>query len=52
MLLLLLFICLSNAKLHGLRSLWQILFHVGVASLSSHQTLTRQLRERQSGCGV
>ncbi|XP_003477051.1 vesicle-trafficking protein SEC22c isoform X2 [Cavia porcellus] len=51
-LLLLLFICLSNAKLHGLRSLWQILFHVGVASLSSHQTLTRQLRERQSGCGV
>ncbi|KAM6160126.1 vesicle-trafficking protein SEC22c [Erethizon dorsatum] len=51
-LLLLLFICLGNTYLHGLRNLWQILFHVGVAFLSSHQILTRQLQEKQSGCGV
>ncbi|XP_004640714.1 vesicle-trafficking protein SEC22c [Octodon degus] len=51
-LLLLLFICLGNAYLHGLRNLWQILFHVGVAFLSSHQILTRQLQEKQSDCGV
>ncbi|XP_013369033.1 PREDICTED: vesicle-trafficking protein SEC22c isoform X2 [Chinchilla lanigera] len=51
-LLLLLFICLGNAYLHGLRNLWQILFHVGVAFLSSHQILTRQLQEKQSDCSV
>ncbi|XP_010622793.1 vesicle-trafficking protein SEC22c isoform X1 [Fukomys damarensis] len=51
-LLMLLSICLGNVYLHGLRSLWQILFHVGVAFLSSHQTLTRQLQEKQSDCGV
>lgn len=50
--LMLLFICLGNVYLHGLRNLWQILFHVGVAFLSSHQILTRQLREKQSDCGV
>lgn len=50
--LLLLFICLGNLYLHGLRNLWQILFHVAVASLSSHQILTRQLQEKQSDCGV
>ncbi|KAM6169294.1 vesicle-trafficking protein SEC22c [Rhynchocyon petersi] len=47
-LLLLLLICLGNTYLHGLRNLWQILFHVGVASLSSHQILTRQLQEKQT----
>ncbi|XP_006155460.1 vesicle-trafficking protein SEC22c isoform X1 [Tupaia chinensis] len=50
--LLLLCICLGNTYLHGLRNLWQILFHVGVAFLSSHQILTRQLQEKQSDCGV
>lgn len=50
--LMLLFICLGNVYLHGLRNLWQILFHVGVAFLSSHQILTRQLQEKQSDCGV
>lgn len=51
-LLMLLSICLGNVYLHGLRSLWQILFHVGVAFLSSHQILTRQLQEKQSDHGV
>lgn len=50
--LLLLFICLGNVYLHGLRNLWQILFHIGVAFLSSHQILTRQLQEKQPDCGV
>ncbi|XP_066100581.1 vesicle-trafficking protein SEC22c [Saccopteryx bilineata] len=50
--LMLLCICLGNLYLHGLRNLWQILFHVGVAFLSSHQILTRQLQEKQSDCGV
>ncbi|XP_032716978.1 vesicle-trafficking protein SEC22c isoform X2 [Lontra canadensis] len=50
--LLLLFICLGNVYLHGLRNVWQILFHIGVASLSSHQILTRQLQEKQWDCGV
>ncbi|XP_036189171.1 vesicle-trafficking protein SEC22c isoform X1 [Myotis myotis] len=50
--LMLLFICLGNVYLHGLRNLWQILFHVGVASLSSHQILTRQLQEKPADCGV
>lgn len=50
--LMLLFICLGNVYLHGLRNLWQILFHIGVAFLSSHQILTRQLQDKQSDCGV
>lgn len=51
-LLMLVSICLGNAYLHGLRNTWQILFHVGVAFLSSYQILTRQLQERQADCGV
>ncbi|XP_040850240.1 vesicle-trafficking protein SEC22c isoform X2 [Ochotona curzoniae] len=50
--LMLLFICLGNVYLHGLRNLWQILFHIGVAFLSSYQILSRQLQEKQSDCGV
>lgn len=50
--LMLLLIFLGNMYLHGLRNLWQILFHVGVALLSSYQILTRQLQEKQSDCGV
>lgn len=50
--LMLLSICLGNVYLHGLRNLWQILFHISVAFLSSHQILTRQLQEKQSDCGV
>ncbi|KAM8810703.1 vesicle-trafficking protein SEC22c [Eudromia elegans] len=45
-------VCLCNIYLYGLRNLWQIAFHVGVASLSSHQILTRQLLEKQPDCGV
>ncbi|XP_054847664.1 vesicle-trafficking protein SEC22c [Eublepharis macularius] len=45
-------ICLCNIYLYGLRNVWQILFHIGVASLSSHQILTRQVVEKQPDCGV
>lgn len=50
--LMLLSICLGNVYLLGLRNLWQVLFHIGVAFLSSHQILTRQLQEKPSDCGV
>ncbi|XP_043855396.1 vesicle-trafficking protein SEC22c isoform X1 [Dromiciops gliroides] len=46
------FICLCNIYLHGLRNLWQILFHIGVAFLSSYQILTRQLRDKVFDSGV
>ncbi|NXT23542.1 SC22C protein, partial [Syrrhaptes paradoxus] len=45
-------VCLCNIYLYGLRNLWQIAFHIGVASLSSYQILTRQLLEKQPDCGV
>ncbi|XP_062424724.1 vesicle-trafficking protein SEC22c isoform X2 [Rhea pennata] len=45
-------VCVCNIYLYGLRNLWQIAFHVGVASLSSYQILTRQLMEKQPDCGV
>uniref|UniRef100_A0A6G1RML1 SEC22 homolog C, vesicle trafficking protein n=1 Tax=Hypotaenidia okinawae TaxID=2861861 RepID=A0A6G1RML1_9GRUI len=45
-------VCLCNFYLYGLRNLWQIAFHIGVASLSSYQILTRQLMEKQPDCGV
>uniref|UniRef100_A0A8C8B2N4 SEC22 homolog C, vesicle trafficking protein n=1 Tax=Otus sunia TaxID=257818 RepID=A0A8C8B2N4_9STRI len=45
-------VCLCNVYLYGLRNLWQIAFHIGVASLSSYQILTRQLMEKQPDCGV
>ncbi|KAM6375737.1 vesicle-trafficking protein SEC22c isoform 2-T3 [Alca torda] len=45
-------VCLCNIYLYGLRNLWQIAFHIGVASLSSYQILTRQLMEKQPDCGV
>ncbi|XP_044512905.1 vesicle-trafficking protein SEC22c [Gracilinanus agilis] len=48
----LVFICLCNIYLHGLRNLWQILFHIGVAFLSSYQILTRQLRDKVFDGGV
>ncbi|XP_074053962.1 vesicle-trafficking protein SEC22c [Macrotis lagotis] len=46
------FICLSNIYLYGLRNLWQILFHIGVAFLSSYQILTRQLQDKVLDSGV
>ncbi|XP_010084708.1 PREDICTED: vesicle-trafficking protein SEC22c, partial [Pterocles gutturalis] len=45
-------VCLCNIYLYGLRNIWQIAFHIGVASLSSYQILTRQLMEKQPDCGV
>ncbi|XP_065522984.1 vesicle-trafficking protein SEC22c isoform X1 [Lathamus discolor] len=45
-------VCLCNIYLYGLRNLWQIAFHIGVASFSSYQILTRQLMEKQPDCGV
>nr|XP_056713781.1 vesicle-trafficking protein SEC22c [Euleptes europaea] len=45
-------ICLCNVYLYGLRNIWQILFHIAVASLSSFQILTRQVAEKQPDCGV
>ncbi|KFV92173.1 PREDICTED: vesicle-trafficking protein SEC22c [Fulmarus glacialis] len=45
-------VCLCNIYLYGFRNLWQIAFHIGVASLSSYQILTRQLIEKQPDCGV
>ncbi|XP_065688532.1 vesicle-trafficking protein SEC22c [Patagioenas fasciata] len=45
-------VCLCNIYLYGLRNLWQIAFHIGVASLASYQILTRQLMEKQPDCGV
>ncbi|XP_027753425.1 vesicle-trafficking protein SEC22c [Empidonax traillii] len=45
-------VCFCNIHLYGLRNLWQIAFHMGVASLSSHQILARQLLEKQPDCGV
>ncbi|XP_029444204.1 vesicle-trafficking protein SEC22c isoform X2 [Rhinatrema bivittatum] len=49
---LLVFICLCNIYLHGLRNLWQIVFHIGVATLSAFQTLRRKPQEKQSDCQV
>uniref|UniRef100_A0A8C8RV39 SEC22 homolog C, vesicle trafficking protein n=1 Tax=Pelusios castaneus TaxID=367368 RepID=A0A8C8RV39_9SAUR len=46
------FICLCNGYLYGLRNVWQILFHIGVASLSTCQILRRQLMEKQPDFGV
>ncbi|XP_051871539.1 vesicle-trafficking protein SEC22c isoform X2 [Pristis pectinata] len=45
-------ICICNFYLFGLRNFWQILFHLGVACLSTHQILSRKLTERLADCGV
>uniref|UniRef100_A0A8D0DTR2 SEC22 homolog C, vesicle trafficking protein n=1 Tax=Salvator merianae TaxID=96440 RepID=A0A8D0DTR2_SALMN len=45
-------VCVCNIYLFGLRNVWQILFHIGVALLSSHQILTRQVAEKQPDFGV
>ncbi|XP_044281196.1 vesicle-trafficking protein SEC22c isoform X1 [Varanus komodoensis] len=44
-------VCLCNFYLYGLRNVWQILFHIGVACLSSHQILSRQVVEKHSDFG-
>ncbi|XP_026576111.1 vesicle-trafficking protein SEC22c [Pseudonaja textilis] len=45
-------LCLCNVYLYGLRNHWQILFHIAVASFSSHQILTRQVAEKPPDFGV
>ncbi|XP_060681180.1 vesicle-trafficking protein SEC22c isoform X1 [Hemiscyllium ocellatum] len=45
-------ICICNFYLFGLRNVWQILFHLGVAFLSTRQILSRKLTEKQPDCGV
>nr|XP_020457915.1 vesicle-trafficking protein SEC22c [Monopterus albus]XP_020457916.1 vesicle-trafficking protein SEC22c [Monopterus albus] len=45
-------IVLCNLYLLGMRNLWQLMFHVSVASLSTVLILTRKLQDRSSDCGV
>lgn len=43
---------LCNLRLLGLRNVWQLLFHLAVASLSALLTLSRKLQDRTNDCGV
>lgn len=45
-------VLLCNLYLFGLRNLWQLMFHISVASLSTVLTVTRKLQDRSSDCGV
>ncbi|XP_043961365.1 vesicle-trafficking protein SEC22c [Gambusia affinis] len=45
-------IVLCNLYLLGLRNIWQLLFHISVASLSTSLTLTRRIHHRTDDCGV
>lgn len=45
-------IILCNTFLFGLRNIWQLLFHMSVASLSSVLTFSRKLQDRTNDCGV
>lgn len=45
-------IILCNLYLLGMRNVWQLLFHISVASLSTILTLTRKLQDRANDCGV
>lgn len=45
-------IVLCNLYLLGLRNVWQLLFHVSVASISTVLSLTRKLQDRTNDCGV
>ncbi|XP_038149748.1 vesicle-trafficking protein SEC22c isoform X1 [Cyprinodon tularosa] len=50
--LLLSMIVLCNLYLFGMRNVWQLLFHISVASLSTSLILTRRLQHRTDDCGV
>ncbi|XP_015249671.1 PREDICTED: vesicle-trafficking protein SEC22c isoform X2 [Cyprinodon variegatus] len=50
--LLLSIIILCNLYLFGMRNVWQLLFHISVASLSTSLILTRRLQHRTYDCGV
>lgn len=45
-------IILCNLYLFGLRNVWQLIFHISVASISTFLILTRKLQDRSSDCGV
>lgn len=45
-------IVLCNSFLYGLRNVWQLLFHMSVASLSTLLILSRKLQDRTTDCKV
>ncbi|XP_707343.1 vesicle-trafficking protein SEC22c isoform X1 [Danio rerio] len=45
-------IVLCNAFLFGPRNIWQLVFHLSVACLSTLLTLHRKLQDRNTDCGV
>ncbi|XP_034427896.1 vesicle-trafficking protein SEC22c [Hippoglossus hippoglossus] len=45
-------VVLCNLYLLGLRNIWQMIFHISVASLSTVLTLTRKVQDRTNDCGV
>lgn len=45
-------IVLCNLYLLGLRNVWQLIFHISVASLSTLLINTRKLQDRTGDCGV
>ncbi|XP_048827054.1 vesicle-trafficking protein SEC22c [Brienomyrus brachyistius] len=45
-------IILCNVYLYGLRNVWQLIFHIAVATLSTYLTLSRGLLDRMMDCGV
>ncbi|XP_051969921.1 vesicle-trafficking protein SEC22c-like isoform X2 [Xyrauchen texanus] len=49
---LLIVIIFCNAFLFGLRNIWQLVFHMSVACLSTLLTLHRKLLDRNTDCGV
>ncbi|XP_055363844.1 vesicle-trafficking protein SEC22c [Betta splendens] len=49
---LLVVIILCNLCLFGMRNMWQLMFHISVAILSTILILTRKLQDRTNDCGV
>ncbi|XP_062235691.1 vesicle-trafficking protein SEC22c [Platichthys flesus] len=45
-------VILCNLYLFGLRNIWQMIFHISVASLSTVLTLRRKVQDRTNDCGV
>ncbi|XP_068604243.1 vesicle-trafficking protein SEC22c [Brachionichthys hirsutus] len=45
-------IVLCNLFLVGLRNVWQLIFHISVACLSTFLIFTRKLQDRTNDCGV
>lgn len=45
-------IVLCNFYLLGLRNMWQLVFHISVASLSTVLILSRKLQDKPNDCGV